>query len=71
MTLTLEEYIKSIVVKYDRFIPKERFTYLSNIKDYSNIIQIFDYSSIDGYANNKYIALPLSTDKASDELKNA
>ncbi len=69
LTLTLEEYIKSIVIKYGRFIPKERFTYLSNIKDYSNIIQIFDYSSINGYANNKYISLPLSADKAFDELK--
>lgn len=69
LTLTLEKYIKTITKTYGRFIPKERLTYLYNIKDYSNIIQIFDYSSINGYANNKYIALPLNADKAFDELK--
>lgn len=69
LTTTLEKYIKTIISTYGRFIPNERFEYLSGIKDYSNIIQIFDYSSINGYANNKYIALPLSADKALDELK--
>ena len=69
LTLTLEKYIKTITKTYGRFIPKERLTYLYNIKDYSNVIQIFDYSSINGYANNKYIALPLNADKAFDELK--
>ena len=69
LTATLEKYIKTIISTYGRFIPNERFEYLSNINDYSNIIQIFDYSSINGYANNKYIALPLSADKAFDELK--
>lgn len=70
LTITLEKYIKAIIEKYGRFIPRERLTYLSNIKDYSKIIKIFDYSSINGYANNKYITLPLSADKAFDELKN-
>ena len=70
LTVTIEKYIKVIIEKYGEFIPKERLTYLYNIKDYSKIIQIFNYSSINGYANNKYISLPLSADIVIGELKN-
>lgn len=66
LTEQLQVYIKSIINKYGKYIPYERLSYLRNIENYGNIIRIYDYGSINGFANsyNNTINMPLSADNA-------
>ena len=63
LSKTLEKYIKGIIDMYGSYIPKERLDFLENIKDFSSIIKIYDYGSINAYANDKEISMPLCADK--------
>lgn len=68
LTIQLKEYINAIIEKYGQFIPKEKLTELKSIKNYDNIIKIYDYGSINGYANSQNICLPLSAKKALNTI---
>lgn len=63
LTIQVEEYIKAIIDEYDQFIPIDRKVQLNNIKNYNNIIKIYDYGSINGYASSNGISMPLCADK--------
>lgn len=63
LTDQLENYINAILIDYSKFIPLSRKNDLSNIRDYSNIIKIHDYGSINGSASLNRINMPLSADK--------
>ena len=66
LTKNIEKYINAIILKYGNYIPYDKLVKLSNIVDYGSLIKIFDYGSINGYANRTSINMPLSVDKAFD-----
>ncbi len=59
----LEEYIKAIIEKYGKYIPKEKLDRLKSITDFKSIIKLDDYGSVSAYANENEITLPLHADK--------
>lgn len=63
LTIQLQEYIKAIIEKYGKYISKERLDTLKNIDDFGNIIKIYNYGSINGYANYNEISMPLCADR--------
>lgn len=63
LSTTLEQYIKEIINEYGNYIPKERLHFLQNINDYSSIIKIYDYGSINAMANREMISMPICADK--------
>ena len=71
LTEQLKIYITSIIEIYGKYIPYERLFYLKNITNYKKIIRIYDYGSINGFANsyNNTISMPLSADKVLKNIK--
>ena len=63
LNINLQHYIKAIVEKYGCYISKERLSILNNIDDYSDIIKIYNYGSINAYASDNKISMPLCADK--------
>ena len=63
LAIHLEEYINAIIEKYGKYIPKDRLEVLNNISDYESLINIHDYGSVNAYATNHGIAMPLCADK--------
>jgi len=59
----LELYIHAVVEKYGGSMQKYQLEKLANITDYRNILKIYDYGSVNGYANNRNISMPLCADK--------
>lgn len=68
LTILVEDYIKAILDEYGSFIPKDRRNDLNNIKNYNYIIKIHDYGSINGYASDKNIHMPLIADEVLKSL---
>ena len=68
LTQKLKIYINAIIREYGRFIPKDRLMYLENIKDYSKIINIHNFNSINGYASSNMIHMPLSALDVFNEI---
>lgn len=64
LTKNLKIYIKAIIEKYGEFIPTKRLNQLKSIKNYDNIIKIYDYGSINGHANFDKISMPLRAESA-------
>ena len=59
----LQEYINAIIVKYGKYIPREKLALLNNINDFESLIHIYDYGSVNAYADNYEIGMPLCADK--------
>lgn len=62
LTQILKTYILSIVKEYGAYIPQEHINLLNAIDDFDNIIRIFDFGSINGYADHENIYMPLSAE---------
>ena len=69
LTTNLKKYIETIINKYEKYIPKERLIFLKNINNYSQIIKIYDYKSINGMANSEHINLPSTAELILKEFK--
>jgi len=63
LVLKLQLYIKAILDRYGNYIPLRRKEMLENINDYSKHINIYDYGSINGFANYSEISMPLCADR--------
>lgn len=59
----LKEYISAIIERYGKYIPRERVVELNNINDFKSLIKIYDYGSVNAYANEYEIVMPLCADK--------
>lgn len=59
----LNKYIEAIIEKYGDFIPPYKLKELKAIEDYESIIKIYNTGSINAYANNKEITMPLCANK--------
>ena len=59
----LQEYISAIIEKYGKYIPEERLAILNNISNFENLIKIYDYGSVNAYATDSEISMPLCADK--------
>ena len=68
MSDKLKKYIEAIIEEYGIYIPKDRLDYLKSIKDYDRLIRIYDYGSINGYADNEGINLPLCAEMALKKI---
>lgn len=68
LTNQVSIYIRGIINKYEKYMDPARGEYLKNIKDYSKIVKICDYGSINGYANNHGIYMPLCADKTLEKV---
>ncbi len=68
LTNQVSIYIRGIISKYGEYMVPARVEYLKNIKDYSKIVKICDYGSINGYANNHGIYMPLCADKTLEKV---
>jgi len=66
LTEKLMIYIDSIIDIYGKFIPIEKLKRLRQIENYDEIIMIFDYGSINGFATSDNIYMPLSAEKLLD-----
>ena len=64
LTATLEVYILSIIEKYGKYMTDCQLRMLKSIDRYNDIIKIFDFGAINGYADQKNIYMPLSAEKA-------
>lgn len=64
LKIRLAEYVKAIIEKYGKYIPQERLKELINL-DYNddNLIRIYDYGTVNGFADNTGISLPLCADR--------
>lgn len=59
----LQEYIKAIIERYGKYISKEKLSKLNNISDYRDVIKIYENGSVNAYANDFKISMPLCVDK--------
>ena len=65
----LEIYILEILKMFGKYMKTETYFFLKNMYDYSKIIQIQDYGSINGMANDKHIYLPLTAKNVFENFK--
>lgn len=63
LTIHMQEYTKAIIEKYGKYIPQERLTILNNIKDFGSLIRIYNYGSVNAFANDEEIKMPLCADR--------
>ncbi len=56
-------YVETIKNKYGKYMADMKLQQLNSIEDYSKIIKIFDYGSINGYATDYNVYMPLCADK--------
>lgn len=68
LSITLKKYIDSITREYGAYIPKERLNFLKNITDYSSIIKVYDYGTVNAMANRKMISMPICADKILNKI---
>lgn len=61
-------YINAIKEEYNKYIPIDVLNKLNNIKDYEDIIKIYDYGTINAFATDDYIAMPLCAYKVIDKM---
>lgn len=59
----IKKYIHIIRKEYEDYIPIEDLKRLDNIKDYTEILKIYDYGEINAYANEKSVNMPLCAEK--------
>ena len=59
----LKEYISAIIERYGKYISQEKLASLNNISDFESLIKIYDYGSVNAYANDDEIRMPLCADK--------
>ena len=59
----LQEYISAIIEKYGKYIPLEKLATLNDISNFESLIKIYDYGSVNAYANDNEITMPLCVDK--------
>lgn len=59
----LQLYIQKIIEKYGNYIPEERLKFLSSITNFNNFIKIEDYGSVNAYASNDGVYMPLCADR--------
>lgn len=64
----LKIYIDAIIEMYGSYIPNNRLNYLKNIDNYESLIKIHDYESINGYASDDGINLPLCADRVFKKI---
>ena len=65
----VERYVEAIKETYGEYIPDQKLEQLENIEDYKSVVRIFDFGSINGYATNDSIMIPLCADKVMSTLK--
>ena len=68
LTNQVSVYIRGIISKYGEYMVPAKVEYLKSIKDYSKIVKIYDYGSINGYANSDGIYMPLCADKVLEKV---
>ena len=68
LTNQVSVYIRGIISKYGEYMVPAKVEYLKSIKDYSKIVKIYDYGSINGYANSYGIYMPLCADKVLEKV---
>lgn len=65
----VEAYIKIIREMYNDYMSPYKKKQLDEITDYSQVLKIHDYGTINGYATYNDINMPLCADKALDKMK--
>ena len=63
LTERLKVYIETVKSMYGQYMPQEKLKQLESINDYSKIIRIHDYGTINAYANDLGISVPLCAEK--------
>lgn len=58
-----KKYVLAIINIYGKYIPKSRLEELKSINDYHQYVKIFETGSVNGYANNEGVYLPISADR--------
>ena len=61
--------IKIIREMYNDYMSPYKKKQLDEITDYSQVLKIHDYGTINGYATYNDINMPLCADKALDKMK--
>lgn len=64
----LEEYVDATIEKYGKYMSREKLDKLKNITDFKSIIKIYDYGSINAFANDMQICMPLVVDKILNDF---
>jgi len=59
----VREYIEAIKEEYGEYMPFEKRRQLDSIEDYGKIIYIHDFGSINGWANDNGVHLPISVER--------
>lgn len=70
LSKTAKVYIETIIEKYYKYIPKEKLRQLKSINDYGDIVFIESYGSINGFANNKGVHVPLDAYPCFEKFRN-
>ena len=65
----LERYIKAILEQYGKYITDDRKNMLERINDFKSIININSYGSINGFATDKGVHLPLDAEKVLKKMR--
>lgn len=63
LTERIQEYIGIIVKEYGLYMPEEVLNRLNTIKDYSQILKIYDYGEVSAYADSENVHMPLCADR--------
>ena len=69
LTKRVELYVETIKEKYSKYMPIDKLEQLDNIEDYGQVLKIFDYGSINGYASDYDINMPLCAEKIFKLMK--
>ena len=63
LTNKIEEYIGIILKEYGNYMNPDIKEKISNITDYSKILQIYDFGDVSAYATSENVVMPLCADK--------
>lgn len=69
LTEIIEIYIEVIKKDYGKYMHPKKLEQLNNIKDYGEIIKIYDFGSINGSANDYHVNMPLSAEKVFKKMR--
>lgn len=63
LSMNIEKYIYLIKNEYGTYMPEENLKRLNDIKNFKQILKIYDYGEVSAYANEQNIMMPLCADR--------
>lgn len=63
LTQNIEEYVLLILNEYGTYMPQHTLQKLKSIRDFSQVLQIYDYGEVNAKANEEHIMMPLCADR--------